>query len=321
MVDQWSRQHLFHWSLYRAAAVSGTPTVTVTAKSVADPSKSASASINLSGASVSVSISPTGTSLPGGGQQQFAATVAGSANQSVTWSLSGAGTLVNGLYTAPSSVSAQQSVTVTATSAADSSKSAQVTVTLVPSAPPASSWPNPSQSITVYQEAEAGTRVAPMATGTDTNASGGSYVATLRNNIGSVALTFNVPVAGTYGLWGRVLAANSSSDSFIVSVDSGATDIWDVAEGVWSPNWQWRLAVGRGPAGTAPGAISPRVFTLTAGTHTFLLAGRDPNTKLDLVALTNDPRVIPVVPTPTPTLTPTPTPHPRRRPPGTHANT
>ncbi len=87
------------------------------------------------------------------------------------------------------------------------------------------------------------------------------------------------------------------SDSLVLSVDGGTTDIWDVAEGVWSSNWQWRLAVGRGPAGTTPGAISPRLFTLTAGTHTFLIAGRDPNTQLDLVALTNDPRVVPVVPT------------------------
>ena len=110
-------------------------------------------------------------------------------------------------------------------------------------------------------------------------------------------LRFNVPVAGVYGLWGRILAVDSNSDSLVLSVDGGTTDIWDAAEGVWSPNWQWRLAVGRGPAGTTPGAISPRLFTLTAGTHTLLIAGRDPNTQIDLVALTNDPRIVPVVPT------------------------
>ncbi|HLG95329.1 MAG TPA: hypothetical protein VKX49_03340, partial [Bryobacteraceae bacterium] len=71
--------------------------------------------------------------------QQFGATVTGNANTSVTWSLSpAAGTISStGLYTAPASIAAQQTVTVTATSVADGSKSATATVTLNPPAPPA----------------------------------------------------------------------------------------------------------------------------------------------------------------------------------------
>ena len=282
--------------LYTApASISGTPAVTVTAKSVADVTKSASATINLSAApTIAVSVSPSSASLQGGQRQQFTATVTGSSNQSVVWSLSGAGTLSGGLYTAPSSVTSQQTVTITAASVADASKSGQATVTLTPPVV-ASGWPIPSQSVTLYQEAESGTRVAPMTNGTDPNASGGSFVSTPTSNAGSVAFTFNVTVAGVYGLWGRILAVDFAADSFVLSVDGGATDIWDAAENVWSPNWQWRLAVGRGSAGT-PAAVSPRLFTLSVGTHTFLIAGRDPNAKLDLMALTNDPRVTPVVP-------------------------
>jgi hypothetical protein len=64
--------------------------------------------------------------------QQFTATVTGTANTVVSWSLNpSVGTISQaGLYTAPASVSAAQNVTVTATSAADSSKSAQAVVGL-----------------------------------------------------------------------------------------------------------------------------------------------------------------------------------------------
>src|SRR6185295_10693666 len=79
---------------------------------------------------VTVSVSPSGASLQGGAQQQLTAIVNGSPNQSVTWSLAGPGTLTNGLYTAPSVVSSQQNITVTATSVFDPSKSAQATITL-----------------------------------------------------------------------------------------------------------------------------------------------------------------------------------------------
>src|ERR1700686_5392662 len=85
------------------------------------------------GAQVTVAISPTSAPLTAGATQQFAATVQGSTNTAVTWSVdnvsggnSGSGT-VNpiGLYTAPSQAGSH---TVTATSVADTSKSANANV-------------------------------------------------------------------------------------------------------------------------------------------------------------------------------------------------
>ena len=102
---------------------------------------------------VSVSVSPATVSLPAGGSQQFTATVTGSTNTAVTWSMNPVyGTLSSaGLYTAPSGATAQEVVTVTATSAADSTKSASATVTVAPAAvsvsvSPASVNLNASQS-------------------------------------------------------------------------------------------------------------------------------------------------------------------------------
>jgi len=83
-------------------------------------------------APVAVSVSPASATLTANGQQQFTATVTGTSNTAVNWSMSpSVGTLTtSGLYTAPGTISTSQTITITATSAADSTKSATATVTL-----------------------------------------------------------------------------------------------------------------------------------------------------------------------------------------------
>jgi Malectin domain/Chitobiase/beta-hexosaminidase C-terminal domain len=85
---------------------------------------------------LSVQVSPTTASLHASQQQQFVASVAGNTNTAVTWTCSPQiGTLTaNGLYTAPPTVSTPQTVSVTATSQADTTKSAVAIVTLLPPA-------------------------------------------------------------------------------------------------------------------------------------------------------------------------------------------
>jgi hypothetical protein len=84
---------------------------------------------------VSVQLNQLSASLSAGQSQQFTATVTGSSNMTVTWSLNPQLGTINqtGLYTAPSSITTQQIVTVTATSAADTTKTASAIVTLIPS--------------------------------------------------------------------------------------------------------------------------------------------------------------------------------------------
>ncbi len=99
--------------------------------------------------SVAISVNPPSANLTSGQTQQLTASVTGSSNTAVSWSLNPAvGSIsANGLYTAPPTISASQSVTVTATSQADTSKSATATITVNPpvAAPPtvggiAGSW-------------------------------------------------------------------------------------------------------------------------------------------------------------------------------------
>ncbi|PWT99245.1 MAG: hypothetical protein C5B51_27480 [Terriglobia bacterium] len=119
--------------LYTApAAINAAQTVTVTATSTADTSKSATASINLQPPIV-VTVAPPSMTLTASQTQQFTAIVANGPS-GVTWSLNPAvGTISpSGLYTAPVTVNAAQTVTVTATSTADTSKSGNAVVTLQP---------------------------------------------------------------------------------------------------------------------------------------------------------------------------------------------
>lgn len=87
---------------------------------------------------VSVTVNPGTANVILGATQQFSASVTGTSNASVTWSVNGvAGGNPNvgaitaaGLFTAPQNLPTPASVTVTATSQADSSKSANSVVTL-----------------------------------------------------------------------------------------------------------------------------------------------------------------------------------------------
>src|SRR5437660_1174308 len=105
-------------------------------------SKTTSAKVLLKGtgtsSAVDVSISPTGATLQVGHSQQFAATVSNTSNSAVTWLVNGKvggdstlGTISStGLYTVPSSVPSPSSVTVTAQSVADTTKSASANVNI-----------------------------------------------------------------------------------------------------------------------------------------------------------------------------------------------
>jgi len=120
--------------LYTAPASAGGHTVTAT--SVADNTKSASATV----AVISLAVAPSSVNLAPLGTQQFTATVQGTSNTAVTWSVNGVvggnntvGTITSGgLYTAPGTVG---TYTVTATSVALPSYSVNASVTVV-SAPP-----------------------------------------------------------------------------------------------------------------------------------------------------------------------------------------
>lgn len=120
--------------LYTApASIATQEGVSVTATSQADPSVSVTTSLSVQ--PLSMAIFPASATIYPAQTQQFTASVSGTPNQTVTWSVgsTGAGNIDStGLYTAPTSVASQQTITVTATSQLDPSVSATATINAVP---------------------------------------------------------------------------------------------------------------------------------------------------------------------------------------------
>jgi hypothetical protein len=112
--------------------------VTIVATSLAGGTESAAATVTIL-AHIGVSVQPASASIGVTGQLQFTASVTGTNNPQVAWSISGAGCgqpgacgSVNstGLYTAPAAVPSPALDDVVATSSADTSQSGTATVTI-----------------------------------------------------------------------------------------------------------------------------------------------------------------------------------------------
>ena len=125
--------------LYTAPAVVPASAVTVRATSAADPTISGAATVTvLPPPPPVVTISPLTASVNAGQTQQFSASVTGTANTAVIWSVNNVvggnvsvGTVsASGLYSAPLNVPIPASVSIRATSVANSSSGATATLTV-----------------------------------------------------------------------------------------------------------------------------------------------------------------------------------------------
>lgn len=116
--------------LFTAPTVTSNTNVVLTVTSVADSTKSASASISVVPAVVGVTVSPASTDVNSGATAQFQASVTNTSNTAVTWTVSGGTVSSSGLFTAPT-VTSNTNVVLTATSVADSTKSATASITVV----------------------------------------------------------------------------------------------------------------------------------------------------------------------------------------------
>ena len=196
--------------LYTAPSQAGMHTVTAT--SVADTTKSANAAVTVT-APVTVLISPTSATLTAGTTQQFTATVQGTSNTAVTWSVdsvsggnSGSGTVnASGLYTAPSQAGTH---TVTATSVADITKSASATVTV-----------NVNTGLTVTP---AQATVAPSDTQRFTASSSATW--SVDGVAGGNASTGTITSAGMYmapfAIGAHIITATSTANSSVTGTSS-----------------------------------------------------------------------------------------------------
>jgi hypothetical protein len=167
--------------------------VTLTATSVSNTAKKATATITVT-APVSVSISPTSASVNVSATNPFAATVTNDpANHGVTWALTQSGaacaslcgtlsgqTATSVTYTAPASVPAIPTVTLTATSVLDTSKKASATITVTSSTGTVSVTISPKRGgLTIGQTL--------------------AVTATVTNDVGSAGVTWSASGTGCLG--------------------------------------------------------------------------------------------------------------------------
>lgn len=214
---------------FTAPNVNSATNVTIRATSAADPTKIASALVTVDPATtaVSVSVSPSSASVTAGKSQQFAASVQGTTNTSVSWSASAGSISSVGMFTAPS-VSASTTVMVTATSAADSTKKSSASISVSPA-----STPTPSSlaiTSTSVPGAQAGNSYSyPLA------ASGGTTPYQWSVASGSLPSGFNfsstgqlsgsTTQTGQFSFVAQVTDAsnNSATHTFALSVASSST--------------------------------------------------------------------------------------------------
>jgi hypothetical protein len=170
--------------------------------------------------SISVTVAPVTASVQVGQQMSFTATVANdSSNKGVTWALAGTGctamacgtlsaaSSASGVaitYTAPASVPNPASVTLTATSVTDGTKTSATSITIT-AAPPAI-------AVTLSQ-----TTVGLMIGGT------ASFTATVTNDAATKGVTWSLSGAGCSGATCGTLSATSTASGAAVTYSAPST--------------------------------------------------------------------------------------------------
>ncbi len=118
----------------------------------------------------------------------------------------------------------------------------------------------------------------------DGAASGGVYLSPTSNDTGSPGpnrVTFSFEgAAGTYRVWGRVIAPTAGDDSFWISVDGGAFIRWnDISR---SSTWLWDSVHDSDDGGAVVD------FVLSEGVHTLQIANRENGVSIDKLYVTAD---------------------------------
>lgn len=259
---------------------------------------------------IAVAVSPSAAQTIDQGQTKaFTATVSNdSANAGVNWAVSGGGcsgaacgTLTNSTtssvtYNAPASVAANLGVTLTATSVSDSTKSASVTITVVP---PPTITTNSLADGTVGTAYSATLQESGGVSGFTWSITAGALPAGLSLNASTGAITGTPTTAGTSNFTARVTDSGSPalSDSKALSItihpppltvttsslpagDEGLAYSTTLATSGGTPPVTWSITVGALPGGLvlnpATGQISGT--PTTPGTFNFTIQATDSGT-------------------------------------------
>jgi hypothetical protein len=247
------------------SSISSQQNVPITATVLGSSAASISAIVNLMPA-VAVNLVPSSVILTSGQTQQFTASVINASNTAVEWTLNPVGLgMINasGLYTAPTSMTTQQTVAITATSQVDPSETASAKITLSPTSispiPPASGQcgssgyssqrtividhtklPNTDQFNFPFLFNTTDPDLATTITGGHVNSSSGNDIIFSTDPNGLTNLDYELeeydPVHGQVIAWVRIPTLSHSVDTVlyvfygnpnIVASQQNPTGVWD----------------------------------------------------------------------------------------------
>ncbi len=241
---------------------SGAGTATITATSTQDSTKSGTVTVTVT-AQTGMSVSPLSAQVQVFHSQQFSAIISGSVSSAVTWSVNGivGGNLTlgqidgTGYYLAPNAVPSPAAVTITATSEADSTQSANTSVTILPD----------TSTLSITSESPS---------------NGQSGIAL----DSSVDIQFNESLDSTTAIASNfIISSPSGVISASASYDASSNTVTLVPTALLSPGTQYSVSVSNrvaNPAGTQLMASTQWSFTTQTGTEVngTVPLGTDPTT-------------------------------------------
>ena len=209
---------------------------------------------------VSLTLSPTNASLQPGQQAQFTATVSGTSNSAVNWATSGGTISSNGMYKAPSVAG---TYTLTATSAADPTKSSSAAVTVVAQpqvsisiSPATSSLQGGGQQLFVAVISGTSNTAVTWSASAGTIASNGTYIAP--------------STAGNYTVTAVSVADPTKSASAVVSVSVPQAIAVRISPATVSMPQKWQQQFAATVSGSSNTAVT---WAVTQGTGTIAQSG------------------------------------------------
>lgn len=110
--------------------------------------------------------------------------------------------------------------------------------------------------------------------------------ATQPNTYGRATMTVTVPQTGNYRVWSRIMAPNTTANSYTLEVDDTTCGVVVGDSAITANTWTWVDY----KSATASNKIT---LNLTAGQHTVTMIGREADVKLDRVVLTADTACVP----------------------------
>lgn len=109
---------------------------------------------------------------------------------------------------------------------------------------------------------------------------------TIPSNYGAVAQTVTVPTTGSYRIWSRIMAPDTINNSYALDIDGTSCAVVGDSNTIPANAWTW-VNYKDGTVGT------PISVTLTAGSHTLKIIGREAGVKVDRVLALADTACVP----------------------------